>query len=180
MSIINGIKELPLNTETTIAKLINYNLEEKMIDLLTQGNVLGIVCVVCDEINLKLEVLEDSIGGLAYNYRFKKIFDENLPYPNCKYCGAPTVLETMEDGTGEHKSPVCSKCGKHQNVGAVSEKEHNKYQQLAYSNCSSPLMFCMPDGKVLCCNKCNKYFINDNGTVGDETSTPYTRNEVLY
>lgn len=115
-SIINKIKELPLNIETTIAKLINYKPEEQMIDPLIQGKVLVIVYVVCDEINIKLEVFEDSIGGLAYNYRFKKIFDENLPYPNCKYCGSPTVLETIEDGIGGSKSLVCSKCGKYQNV----------------------------------------------------------------
>ncbi len=41
-------------------------------------------------------------------------------------------------------------------------------------------MFLMPDGRKLHCNKCNKYYLNDNGNVGDETSTPYTNKDVLY
>lgn len=41
-------------------------------------------------------------------------------------------------------------------------------------------MFLMPDGNTLCCNKCNKFFKNENGNVGAETSTPYTRDDVLY
>lgn len=29
-------------------------------------------------------------------------------------------------------------------------------------------------GKTLYCKKCNKYFENNNGSVGEETSSPYT------
>lgn len=32
----------------------------------------------------------------------------------------------------------------------------------------------MPDGATLCCNNCNKYFINDNGKVGEVTKYPYS------
>lgn len=41
-------------------------------------------------------------------------------------------------------------------------------------------MFLMPDGRVLNCNKCNKYYKNDNGKAGSETSSPYTNDDVLY
>ena len=41
-------------------------------------------------------------------------------------------------------------------------------------------MFLEPDNTRLHCNKCDKYYINDNGSVGEETSTPYTRDDVLY
>lgn len=47
-------------------------------------------------------------------------------------------------------------------------------------NCGEPLMYLMPGGQVLKCNNCNKYFKNNNGEVGEETSSPYTRNDVLY
>lgn len=47
-------------------------------------------------------------------------------------------------------------------------------------NCGERLMFLMPDGQVLSCDKCNKYYKNNNGEIGDETSSPYTRNDVLY
>lgn len=47
-------------------------------------------------------------------------------------------------------------------------------------NCGEKLMFLMPDGQVLSCNKCNKYYKNNNGETGEETSSPYKRNDVLY
>ena len=47
-------------------------------------------------------------------------------------------------------------------------------------NCGEPLTFLMPAGKVLNCNKCNKYFKNNNGKVGEETSSPYTNKDVFY
>lgn len=47
-------------------------------------------------------------------------------------------------------------------------------------NCGERLMFLMPDGQVLSCNKCNKYYKNNNGEAGEETSSPYNRNDVLY
>lgn len=50
----------------------------------------------------------------------------------------------------------------------------------ACPNCGERLMFLMPDGQVLSCNKCNKYYKNNNGEAGEETSSPYNRNDVLY
>ena len=46
--------------------------------------------------------------------------------------------------------------------------------------CYEKLTFLMPDGQTLHCNKCGKYYKNENGDVGEETSSPYTRTDVLY
>lgn len=46
--------------------------------------------------------------------------------------------------------------------------------------CGAPLGFLMPDGRVLYCHKCDKHFINKNGTVGEECGSPYTRKDVYY
>ena len=40
--------------------------------------------------------------------------------------------------------------------------------------CGENLMYMQPDASTLYCKKCNKYFKNNNGTVGEETSYPYT------
>lgn len=36
-------------------------------------------------------------------------------------------------------------------------------------------MFLMPDGSHLYCNRCEKYYSNNNGNVGDETTSPYNK-----
>lgn len=62
----------------------------------------------------------------------------------------------------------------------LSNKDDNSKVILHCPECNNNLMFMMPDGKTLWCNKCNKYFINNNGSVGSETDTPYNKNDVLY
>lgn len=47
-------------------------------------------------------------------------------------------------------------------------------------NCGERLTYLMPSGSHLYCDKCNKYYKNDNGNVGEETENPYKRNDVLY
>lgn len=48
-------------------------------------------------------------------------------------------------------------------------------------SCDEKLMFLHPDGSYLYCNKCEKYYLNNNGEVGDETTSPYDKNDdVLY
>ena len=47
-------------------------------------------------------------------------------------------------------------------------------------NCGANLTLLMPDGKVFYCNTCGKYYKNENGTVGEETTNPYTNTEALY
>lgn len=61
------------------------------------------------------------------------------------------------------------------------EKYINKISiNLVCPSCGEKLTFMMPDGKTLHCNKCNKYYKNENNAVGDETSSPYSDNNVLY
>lgn len=61
-------------------------------------------------------------------------------------------------------------------------KEHNSLQAsiLHCPVCGARLMFMMPSGTTLYCNKCDKHFRNKNGTVGEECDSPYKRNDVLY
>lgn len=46
--------------------------------------------------------------------------------------------------------------------------------------CNKPLMFMAPDGRVLHCGTCNKYYKNNDGEVGEETTTPYVNKDFLY
>lgn len=61
-----------------------------------------------------------------------------------------------------------------------NEQKKKEKNILKCPDCDEILTFLMPDGKKLYCNKCKKYYVNDNGKVGEKTSTPYTRNNVLY
>ena len=49
-----------------------------------------------------------------------------------------------------------------------------------YNNPIGYLMFLMPDGIVLHCNNCDKYFKNDNGKAGKERKAPVYKKGVLY
>lgn len=71
--IIEKIKVLPFNTETTIAELINYNPEEKFIDPLSQGQIFNEVKKICMKENICIERNRDELGGLAFYYKFKKV-----------------------------------------------------------------------------------------------------------
>ena len=46
--------------------------------------------------------------------------------------------------------------------------------------CGKRLMFLMPSGTVLFCNKCNKHFKNENNKAGEECDSPYTKRNVRY
>ena len=63
--------DLPFDTETTIAKLMQ--LDQVMVDPLTQGKVFNLLNSVCEKLNIKIEVNHDEFGGLGYHYKFKKI-----------------------------------------------------------------------------------------------------------
>ena len=60
------------------------------------------------------------------------------------------------------------------------KENNNRDNVLLCPNCKERLTFLMPSGKYLYCNNCGKYYIKQNGTVGKETSSPYTRDDVLY
>ena len=46
--------------------------------------------------------------------------------------------------------------------------------------CNERLMYMEPDGNTLYCKKCEKFFKNNNGTVGEETTDPYPDKNALY
>lgn len=91
-----------------------------------------------------------------------------------------TIPESLKEFVYIQDGEVYAK----QKLPVELEEEFKKIQrrlkQPKCPNCGMPLMFLMPCGKVLSCDKCNKYFKNDNGKVGEETSSPYTRDNVLY
>lgn len=58
--------------------------------------------------------------------------------------------------------------------------DKQKIKKISCPKCGGPLGFLMPLGKTLHCDKCDKYYINDNNSVGSETSSPYKNKNVLY
>lgn len=62
----------------------------------------------------------------------------------------------------------------------IVENTMKKKNILKCPNCDEPLTFLMPSGKTVHCNKCKRYYKNDNCNVGEETTPPYTRKDVLY
>ena len=56
----------------------------------------------------------------------------------------------------------------------------NYNENLLCPNCKQRLMILIPDGQYLHCNSCGKCYENQNGIVGKETSSPYTKDDVLY
>lgn len=70
--IVKKIIDLPSGTTTTVAELIKYDPKEKFVDPIKQGKINYFVKEVCKKIDIKLEKNDDSFGGLAYHYKFKK------------------------------------------------------------------------------------------------------------
>jgi len=73
--IVKKIIDLPEGVDTTIANLIEYNPQKEMVDPLTQGKIANLVENVCNKMNIELVPTEDSLGGLAYYYHFKKVIN---------------------------------------------------------------------------------------------------------
>ncbi len=59
-------------------------------------------------------------------------------------------------------------------------KETKEKDFLRCPICNEILMYMEPDGSTLYCKKCDKFFKNENGTVGEETTDPYPNKNVLY
>ena len=76
--IMKKIVDLPSETTTTIANLINYNPDEKFVEPLLQGTINFLVNEVCKNLDIKLERNKDKIGGLAYYNEFKKVDSDKL------------------------------------------------------------------------------------------------------
>ena len=70
-TITKKIIDLPSETITTIANLINYNPNETYVEPLTQGQIRRLVEETCKKLNIELEENRGGFGGLAYYYQFK-------------------------------------------------------------------------------------------------------------
>ena len=46
--------------------------------------------------------------------------------------------------------------------------------------CNERLMYMQPNGNTLYCEKCKKYFKNNNESVGEETTNPYINKNAIY
>lgn len=73
--LVKKIVELPANTETTIAELMQLN--QVMVNPLTQGEIFNLLMEICKKLNIDIEINNDEFGGLGYHYKFKKISDLN-------------------------------------------------------------------------------------------------------
>lgn len=71
--LVKRIVDMPVNTETTIAQLMNLdNNSVAMIEPLLQGEIFNSLMSVCEKLNIKIEVNHDEIGGLGYYYKLRK------------------------------------------------------------------------------------------------------------
>ena len=72
--LIKKIIEMPVNTDTSIAELMNLdNNSVAMVEPLIQGEIFNSLMAVCEKLNIAIEVNHDRFGGLGYHYKFKKV-----------------------------------------------------------------------------------------------------------
>lgn len=95
--IMKKIIDLPSETTTTIADLINYNPNETFVEPLTQGQVRRLVEDTCKKLNIELEENEDSFDGLAYYYRFKKVYNDKVKSYMEEFINNPAPELSEED-----------------------------------------------------------------------------------
>lgn len=77
-NIMKKIIDLPSETTTTIADLINYNPNETFVEPLIQGQIRRLIKETCKKFNIELEENKDGFGGLAYYYQFKKVNNDKV------------------------------------------------------------------------------------------------------
>ena len=74
LKLLDKVKELSPNVETTIAQLLQLTNEDvAKIEPLLQGKIFNNLEKACAEANIKIEINQDELGGLGYHYKFKKI-----------------------------------------------------------------------------------------------------------
>ena len=92
-------------------------------------------------------------------------------------------LVKNEDGTYTEDKQVDETADRINNViDNINEqiKDNPEPKILHCQICNNNLMFMEPDGNTLHCRNCNKFFKNDNGSVGIETTNPYTDPNAIY
>ena len=74
--LINKVKELSINTETTIADLIAHNSNVNFIEPLIQGQIFNEMMELCKKQNINIERIidEERFTGMAFYYKFKRKF----------------------------------------------------------------------------------------------------------
>jgi len=153
-------------------------------------------------ISQKLELLKDKINGnidekeqnnvgylfwnckmifrniyMAYDKLTNKFKDELSAEEIIDFANKSNIIKSNENNWKDIND---IKLTYNQIVGICNDSNKEQNNLLKCPSCGEKLMFMMPDGKTLHCNKCNKYYKNENNAVGDETSSPYSDNNVLY
>lgn len=130
--IIEKIKVLPFNTETTIAELINYNPEEKFIDPLSQGQIFNEVKKICMKENICIERNRDELGGLAFYYKFKKVEGINNEFSinsNVSFEDEETKIEYQKylDEVNEYNRKVANGETPEKDLSTITEEFKLKF-----------------------------------------------------
>lgn len=107
----------------------------------------------------------DTVGEHLFSFDKQKVFNLFRDYPH--------ELTPEEKEIFDKENQFWANFFKDRN-------DNNSGKILNCPICENTLMFMEPDGNTLWCNKCNKYFANNNGSVGSETSSPYNKDDVLY
>lgn len=100
--------------------------------------------------------------------------DRHIDIERIKDVNAPTIIK-KENAIGKLIKKI-----KALFVRFTNNKNPKRADESVCPNCKDGLMYLEPDGSRLFCKRCNKYYINDNGKAGAETSSPYIRDDVLY
>lgn len=95
--IMKKIIDLPSETITTIADLINYNPNETFVESFTQGEIRILVKETCKKLNVELEENRDGFGGLAYYYQFKKVNNDKVKSYMEELVNNPVPVLSEED-----------------------------------------------------------------------------------
>lgn len=139
--IIREIVDLPYETETTIAKLINYNPEKNNIDPLTQGEIENLVEEICKKINIKLELKRDCFGGLAYYYSFKKVRSFAVRDGYIQDTELKNLPFKKEYASNTKSTEKCL-CG---NILEIEWSKDQKFQMVRCPKCNNEMKFKNPN-----------------------------------
>lgn len=131
-------------------------------------------CIKEFELNLESNQLEQCF----YNIYEVIESDKNQIYHNLTE--KSSGYEYSKLISTEEKNTILNMIERLINKIELNKKTNNDIKNRLCPYCNVPLALLMPSGKTLYCNKCEKYFKNENGNVGDETTSPYTRKDVLY
>ena len=129
--IIEKIKVLPFNTETTIAELINYNPEENFIEPLSQGQITNTVEEICRKENIYIERNKEK-GGLAFYGKFKKvegINDEFNINSNISFEDEKTKIEYQKylDEINEYNRKIANGETLEKDLSTITEEFKQKF-----------------------------------------------------